>query len=163
VAVVLAVAALIVALVRGGESSAPATPTAQPTTSSTPTTGGDTTATDKALCEAIAPLIKENSARKRAFTDLGPDGSPERDAGLQDFRDKTQDWARRAQNALDEHANPPRYFTRTLQRYIDDTRLIVANLRTGPSTESDTAAWNDSLVALAGPFEVCGKLGIPLW
>lgn len=163
VATVLAVAALIVALVRGGDSSSSATPTPQPTTSSTPTAGRDTTAADKVLCEAIAPLMKESSERKTAFVALGRTGTPERDAGVQDFRDETQDWVRRAQNVLDEHAAPPRYFTRTLQRYIDDMRLIAANMRTGPATESDTAAWNDSLVALAGPFEVCGKLGIPLW
>lgn len=163
VAIMLAVAALVVAIVRGGESSGPATPTAQPTMSSTPTARGDTTDADKALCEAIAPLIKESSARKNVFVALGPTGTPERDAGVQDFRDKTQDWAHRAQEVLDKDAAPPRYFTRTLERYIDDMRLIAANLRAGPATESDTAAWNDSLVALAGPFEICGKLGIPLW
>jgi hypothetical protein len=163
VAIVLAVAALIVTLVRGGESSGPATPTAQPTASSVPTASGDTSAADKALCEAIGPLIKESSEQKNAFVALGRTGTPERDAGVQDFRDKTQDWAHRAQEVLDKDTAPPRYFTRTLQRYIDDMRLIAANLRTGPATDSDAAAWNDSLVALAGPFEVCGKLGIPLW
>jgi hypothetical protein len=162
VAIVLAVAALIVALVRGGGPSTPATPTAQPTTSST-TAPANTTAPDKALCEAIAPLIKESSARKNAFTDSGPDGSPERDAALQDFRDKTQDWVGRAQAALDEHADPPRFFTRTLQRYIDDMRMLASNLRPGPITPSNDAGWRDSVFALAGPYDVCGKLGIPLW
>lgn len=33
----------------------------------------------------------------------------------------------------------------------------------GPATDGDTAAWNDSLVALSGPLEVCGDLGVPLW
>jgi hypothetical protein len=163
VAVLVAVAALVVALTRGGESSAPASPMAQPSTSSTAGTAADTSAADKALCGAIAPLIKESTAEKNAYASLGPTGSAERDAGLPDFVNKTQDWARRAQQALDDHANPPRYFTRTLQRYIDDMRLLVANLRPGPAADSDTAAWTDSLVALAGPFEVCGKVGVPLW
>jgi hypothetical protein len=162
VAIVLSVAALIVALVRGGDSR-PVTPTAQPSASSTPTTSGNTTAADKALCEAIAPLMKESSARKNAFTDSGPDGSPERDAALQDFRDKTQDWVGRAQAALDEHADPPRFLTRTLQRYIDDMRMLASNLHPGPLSPSNEAGWRDSVFALAGPFEVCGKLGIPLW
>jgi hypothetical protein len=162
VAIVLAVAAVIVALVRGGESSGPTTPTAQPTTSSTPT-AGDTSAADKALCEAIAPLIKESSARKNAFTSLGPSGSPDRDAGLPKFVTDTQDWVQRAQQVVDQHADPPRYFTRTLQRYVDDMRMLAANLRPGPATESNTAGWTDSVFALAGPFEVCGDLGIPLW
>jgi len=163
VAIVLAVAALVVALVRGGGSSTQTTATAQPTPSSTSTAGGDTTAADKALCEAIAPLMKESSARKNAFTDSGPDGSPERDAALQEFRDKTSDWAGRAQSALDEHAAPPRFLTRTLQRYVDDMRMLASNLRPGPISPSNDAGWRDSVFALAGPYEVCGKLGIPLW
>jgi hypothetical protein len=162
VGILLSAAALVVALTRGGQS-APATPTAQPSPSSTAAPSGDTTAADKALCEAIAPLIKESSTRKNAFTDLGPDGTPERDAGLPDFRDKTQDWARRAQQVLDQHAAPPRFLTRTLQRYIDDMRMLASNLRPGPITNSNAAGWSDSVFALAGPFEVCSKLGLPLW
>jgi hypothetical protein len=162
VAVLVAVAALVVALTRGGESSAPASPTAQPSTSST-AAAADTSAADKALCEAIAPLMKESSGQKNAFTDLGPDGSPQRDAGLQSFRDETQDWVTRAQAALDEHADPPRFLTRTLQRYMDDMRMLSSNLRPGPMTNSNAAGWSDSVFALAGPIEVCGKLGVPLW
>jgi hypothetical protein len=162
VAIVLAVAALVVALVRGGESSTPTTPTAQPTPPS-PSAPADTTAADKALCEAIAPLIKESSARKNAFTSLGPSGSPDRDAGLPKFVTDTQDWVRRAEEALDEHAEPPRFLTRTLQRYVDDMRMLASNLRPGPISPSNNAGWTDSIFALAGPFEVCGDLGIPLW
>ena len=162
-AIAIAIAALIVALVRGGDTSAPATPTAQPSASSTAAPSSDTSAADKALCESIAPLMKESSTRKNAFTDLGPDGSPQRDAGLQTFRDETQDWVTRAQAALDEHADPPRFLTRTLQRYIDDMRMLSSNLRPGPITNSNAAGWSDSVFALAGPFEVCGKLGVPLW
>jgi hypothetical protein len=115
------------------------------------------------LCEAIAPLIKESSGQKNAFTDLGPDGSPQRDVGLQSFRDETQDWVTRAQGALDEHADPPRFLTRTLQRYMDDMRMLSSNLRPGPMTNSNATGWSDSVFALAGPIEVCGKLGVPLW
>jgi hypothetical protein len=162
-AIVLSATALIVALIRGEGSHAPTTPTAQTTSTSTPVAGADTTAADKALCEAIAPLIKESSGQKNAFTDLGPDGSPQRDAGLQSFSDETQDWVTRAQAALDEHADPPRFLTRTLQRYMDDMRMLSSNLRPGPMTNSNAAGWSDSVFALAGPIEVCGKLGVPLW
>jgi hypothetical protein len=64
---------------------------------------------------------------------------------------------------LDEHSIPPRYVTRTLQRYIDDMRLYVASIRPGPATDADTATWTDSLAALGGPFEVCNALGVSLW
>ena len=161
-AVLLAAAALLVALVRGGHSSTTVAPSVPASTSATASTTGTTDA-DKALCEAIAPLMKESSARKNALTDAGPDGSPERDAALQDFSNNTQDWVRRAQKVLDDHAEPPRFLTRTLQRYIDDMRMLASNLRPGPISPSNEAGWRDSVFALAGPIEVCGKLGIPLW
>jgi hypothetical protein len=159
---VLSAAALIVALVRGGQSTAPSTPTAQSATPSTSSAGADTTA-DKALCEAIAPLIKESTEQKNAFVALGHTGTPERDAGIPDFRSKTQEWVGQAQQVLDEHSIPPRYVTRTLQRYIDDMRLYVASIRPGPATDADTATWTDSLATLGGPFEVCNALGVSLW
>ena len=52
---------------------------------------------------------------------------------------------------------------RSLQRFVDDNHAYAGNIRPGPATDGDTAAWNDSLVALSGPFEVCGDLGVPLW
>jgi hypothetical protein len=162
VAIVVAVAALVVALVRGGASS-PNTPIARSETQSTAMTGADTTAADKALCGAIAPLIKESTEQKNAFVALGHTGTPERDAGIPEFRSKTQDWVGQAQQVLDEHSIPPRYVTRTLQRYVDDMRLYVASIRPGPATDADTATWTDSLAALGGPFEVCNALGVSLW
>jgi hypothetical protein len=162
VAVLLSTAALIVALTRGDGSTSSITPTAGPQPSSQPT-AADITAADKALCEAIAPLIRESREQKNAFVALGPTGSPERDAGIPEFVRKTQDWANRAQQVLDDHASPPRFFTRTLQRYIDDMRLYAASVRPGAATDADAATWTDSLVALGGPFEVCSDLGVQLW
>jgi hypothetical protein len=160
VAIVAAVAALIVALVRGGESSVTTTPTAQPTTSSTPTAGGDTTAADKALCQAIAPLMAENDRTSNAFLKLGDSGTPERDAALSKYVSDTQDWARRIQAVFDSNRAVQPYFERTLQRYIDDTKLLVTNMRPGPSTSYDRAAYADSLVAYGGPLSICQGLGI---
>ena len=38
------------------------------------------------------------------------------------------DWANRIQRLLNEHAEPPRYLTRTLQRYIDGMLLYSENM-----------------------------------
>jgi hypothetical protein len=116
------------------------------------------------LCEAIAPLIKEDTERGKAFVNLGHTGTPERDAGIPAYVTATTDWVKRAQSVLDQHMSlPPGFLLRSLQRYVDDDRAYVASLRPGPATDGDNAAWNDSLVALSGPFQVCGDLGAPLW
>jgi hypothetical protein len=158
VAVVLAAAALIVSVVRGGDSSAPASPTAQPSTS--PTAASDTTAADKALCEEVAPLLRESAEDGKNFVNLGHTGTPERDGGIPAYRAQVEDWVSRIQPILDAHADPPRYLTRSLQQLVDYTRSYAENIRPGPETEPDTAAWNNRVVAYGGPFEVCHKLGV---
>lgn len=152
-AVVASVAALIVAVValatQPTSASPPKAPNAQPAT-----------AADKALCQAVGPLMKENDDRSNAFLATGQPGSPERDAALPKFVSDTQDWARRTQQALDAHAIPPRLMTRSLQRYIDDMQLFVASVRPGPGTQYDEAAWTDSIVAYGGPLTICQQLGV---
>jgi hypothetical protein len=162
VAILLAAAALVIALVGLGKQ-ADGTPPVASSTSATQSPTADTAAKDRALCEAIAPLIKESSAEKNAFVALGRTGTPERDAGIPDFVAQTKDWVTRAQQALDKHADPPRFMTRSLQRYVDDMRIYAANIRPGSATDTDTATWTDSLVALGGPFEVCDAAGVQLW
>ena len=159
-AVLLSTAALVVALiglVREPDQASRAEPSPPATTTAATDLG------DQALCEKIAPLIKESSRNKTDFTGLGEPGSPERNAEVPSFVEKTQDWASRAQKILDEHAEPPRYLTRTLQRYIDDLRLFVDGLRPGPSPDSDRAIWTDVVAALNGPLQVCAALGVELW
>jgi hypothetical protein len=156
VAIVLAVAALIVALVRGGESSV----TAQPTTSSTPATGGDTTAADKALCDAIAPLMAESNKQANDLAGVGEQGTPAADAALPKFIGDTKDWVRRTQAVADQHPDANSFFRRILQRYIDDMSLYVINVQPGPKQIYDSAAWADSLVAYGGPKSICRDLGI---
>ena len=162
VAVALAAAALVISLVTAHRNlSAPAAPPpAQPTNQA-----ASTADSDKALCEAIAPLIKESNAEAKAFVALGNYGTPERDAGIPAYVAQTTDWVKRAQSVVDQHMTTARadYLMRSLQRFIDDVRAYASNIRPGPATDGDTAAWNDSLVALAGPLEVCGDLGVPLW
>jgi hypothetical protein len=152
----LAAAALVVSLVSAHRTTPTAT---QPEATNQSAT---TAESDKALCQAIAPLIKDSNAEAKAYTSTA-NGTPERDAATPGFVNQTNDWVKRAQPVLDQYSTPPRFLTRTLQRYIDDMRLFANSLRPGPSTDADRAAWNDSLVALGGPYEVCGDLGVPLW
>jgi Na+-transporting methylmalonyl-CoA/oxaloacetate decarboxylase gamma subunit len=154
-AVLLAVAALIVAILALTREPPPAPPPA-----ASPSPQGPTTDADRKLCEAVAPLMKENDDRSNAFLGTGDPGSPEQDAALPKFVTDTQDWARRAQQVLDANANPPRLSTRTLQRYIDDMQLFVASVRPGPGTKYDEAAWTDSIVAYGGPLATCQALGV---
>ena len=153
-AILLAVAALVIAVVALVRKPAP---TEARAASANPAVS---TAADKALCQAIAPLMKENDDRANAFLATGDAGSPQRDAALPKFISDTQDWALRAQQALHAHANPPRFMTRSLQRYIDDMKLFAASVRPGPGTQYDEAAWTDSIVAYGGPVSTCQALGV---
>jgi hypothetical protein len=154
-ALLLAIAALIVAIVALTRDPAPA-----PAPAATPTQQPSRPDADRKLCEAIGPLMKENDDRSNAFLATGQPGSPEQDAALPKFVTETQDWARRTQQVLDANANPPRFLTRTLQRYVDDMQLFVASVRPGPGTKYDEAAWTDSIVAYGGPLATCQALGV---
>jgi hypothetical protein len=158
VAVVLAAAALIVSVVRGGQSPAPATPTAQPSTS--PTAASDTSAADKALCESIAPLMTESDRTSNEYTNTGDAGTPARDAALPKFIADTEAWIPRIQTVLDAHPDVRPLFKRSLQRYIDDRQLLVWNVEPGPSRSYDESTWADSLAAYGGPLRICHDLGV---
>jgi hypothetical protein len=162
VAIGLATPAVVVSLISAHRN---ATPGAASQPASQPTTQAASNADDKVLCEAIAPLIKEAAADGKAFVALGDYGTPARDAGIDGFANKTADWVKRVQAVADQHMTtaPPDYLMRSLQRFIDDRRAYASNIRPGPVTDGDKAAWGDSLVAAAGLFEVCGDLGVPLW
>lgn len=154
-AVLLAVVALVLAIVSlVTQPSPPPEPTA-----SSPSPQSMTDA-DKAMCQAIGPLMKENDDRSNAFLATGEAGSPERDAALSKFVTDTRGWVQRTQQALDSHATPPRFTTRALQRYIDDMQLFTASVRPGPGTQYDEAAWTDSIVAYGGVLTSCQQLGI---
>jgi uncharacterized membrane protein len=162
-AIVLAVAALAVGIVALKRHTPTGMVTATPgasSTSPTPPAGSNTTEADRALCNAIAPLMAESDREAHEYIDEGPAGSPQRDSAIAKYRADTQDWTRRAQAALDAHSNAQPYFKRTLQRFIDDQELLVANVRPGPSTKYDEAAYDDSMVAYGGPLAVCQALGV---
>jgi hypothetical protein len=153
-ALVIAVAALVIAVIALVRKPGPTEPSANPANPAV------STAADKALCQTVSPLMKENDDRANAFLATGDPGSPERDAALPKFISDTQDWALRAQQSLDAHAYPPRFMTRSLQRYIDDMKLFAVSVRPGPGTKYDEAAWTDSIVAYGGTVSTCQALGV---
>jgi hypothetical protein len=164
VAIALATAALVVSLISEHRNATPAPAGHTPDQASNQP--ASTTRADKALCEAIGPLVKESSERGKAFVNLGHTGTAERDAGIPAYVTDTRDWIKRAQTVLDQHANSSvqsGFLLRGLQRYIDDRYAYIASIRPGPATDADNAAWNDSLVALSVPYDVCDGLGVPLW
>jgi hypothetical protein len=160
-AILLATAALVVGIIAinrplSGPSASRTPPAASPTTTG-PT---DTTGADRELCQAVAPLIRESADVGKGFVNLGPAGTAARDAGIPQYQESVSDWVNRIQPILDQHPDADSFFRRTMQRFIDDTRIYAASIRPGPENDADAAAWNDKLVAIGGPFEICHQLGV---
>ncbi len=163
VAMVIAVAALVVAVVGLVRASAGSTKVSAPATSAasaSPTPSADNSPADRALCNAIAPLMGDYDQTSNAWLATGATGTPPRDAALPKYKSDTDEWARRSQEALDGHPAASAFFIRTLQRFIDDRILLVHNMAPGPSKPPDDEAWSDSMTAYGGPLLVCGRLGI---
>jgi hypothetical protein len=158
VAVLLAAAALVVSLVRKPETSAPAQPTTTPTASPVQQQLFVEDA-DRALCEAIAPLMKENEDRGKEFTALEA-GSPEQGAAIPGYRSFVEGWARRVQDVLNKHAEPQRYLTRTLQRFVDDKLLYVEMVQPGQVDKFDAPTWQQGAIDYGGPLGVCRDVGV---
>ncbi|MDG4667972.1 hypothetical protein [Mycobacterium sp. 236(2023)] len=154
-AVFLSAAALFVSLSRGDES-APVAPTAPPE----PAASASTASEDKALCEAIAPLMTESNRDANAWTELGKQGTPASDAALPEFITKTEAWVPRAQQLLDDSRDAAPAFRRDLQRYIDDIRIYATNVKPGPPKVYDAAAWSDSLMAYFAVKSTCADVGV---
>jgi hypothetical protein len=161
-AIALAAAALVVGIVDLTRSSTSSAPAASAPTASAPTSASatDTTAADRALCTAIAPLMAESDRVSNAYMNLGPAGSPSRDAALPKYIADTQDWVKRIQPVLDDHPDISPFLKRSLQRFIDDRELLAADLVPGPLEQYDQEIWSDSMAAYGGPLSVCYKLGI---
>ncbi|OTR18098.1 hypothetical protein B9M82_02755 [Mycobacteroides abscessus] len=138
------------------------------------TAGGSTTVTaapqnaqlfedeaDLALCKAIPDLMQERDAADQKYQALPPAGSPERNAAMPSFKSGMEDWAKRMQSVLNQHSNPDRYLTRTLQRYIDDLLLYTQNIYPGkPADSFDQITWNTSVVSYGGALGRCQQLGV---
>ncbi|WP_234714218.1 hypothetical protein [Mycolicibacterium chlorophenolicum] len=159
----IALAALAVGIVSLVTRPAPAPAAATPApvaAAPNATPASDTSAADRALCTAIAPLMAESDRFSNAWTDLGEPGTPARDAATPKFISDTLDWIGRAQPMLDQHPDVDPFFRRSLQRFIDDLHLLVVDLRPGPLTSYAKALYADGVGAYSGPLHICDGLGI---
>jgi hypothetical protein len=167
-AIVLAAAALVVGiialvvgiitLVRPAPSAPP--PAAAPASSSAHPAG--TTEANRAFCTDIAPLMTESDKTAQAFSHPAKN-SPEYQAGIPAFVNDTKTWVGRMQPVIDNHGDADPYLLRSMQRFVDDRRDLVADLEGegGPNwLPYDQTNWNDSLSALGGPLGMCWDLGV---
>ena len=160
-AILLATAALVVGIVDLTRSLTRAAPLPLSPTTSAPTPAPtDFTAANRALCTAIAPLMSESDRVAKTYSDLGPANTPAWNAGKDKFISDTRDWVGRIQPVIDSHPGADPYFRRSLQRFVDDRRLLVADLEEGPWQPYDQTNWNDSLSAYNGPLTTCWDLGV---
>ncbi len=150
-AVLLGVAALVVAIVSAAHGNEPSPPPPVPHAEAQQLLVDDA---DKPLCEAVGPLMKDSDDVTNAFIAKGDPGSPERRAAIPQFKADTLDLADRIQKVINEHADPPRYLTRTLQSYVDGMLLYSENMYTGSWRRSfvTRATYDASVVAYGGPL-----------
>lgn len=157
VSVLLGIAALVLSIFNTVRSPEPAA-LAQPQAEQQQLFVDDA---DKSLCEAIGPLMREASDRTNAFLRTGTPDSPERLGAIAKFKADTLDWADRIQPVLNQHAEPPRYLTRTLQRYIDGLLLYSENMYKDRGPDPfDNTTYDSAIVAYGGPLGTCYKVGV---
>jgi hypothetical protein len=160
-AIILAIAALVVVIIGLVRPTLAETPSSAATPApARPTPPQNTADADRALCTAVGPLLAENDRLSNTFIDLGPPGSPQQDAAKPKFVSDIQDWARRIQPVVDSHPAADPFFKRSLQRLIDDYRLLVADLAAGPYQPYDGTVYSDSVAAYSGPLSICYNLGV---
>lgn len=162
VAAILAAGALIAAaIVVAGDRSQPA----GSTSSTTPTIAAGhpgTVEANRTFCTDIAPLMAESNKTAQAFSRLDKK-APDWKAGAQTFMDATTAWLDRMQPVIDSHGDADPYLQRSMQRFVDDTRDLLADLAAGDGPEwlpYDQTIWNDGLGALSGVAHVCYTLGV---
>jgi hypothetical protein len=161
VVALVAVAALVMSIVDLTRSPISTNSAASnPTTSAGTSPPADTTAANRALCSAIAPLMTENNRVSKTLSDQVPSGSPGWNAAMPKFISDTKDWLTRIQPIIDSHRDVDPFLHRSLQRFVDDQRFLVADLQEGPWAPYDQTIWNDGLGADNGPLNVCWDLGI---
>jgi hypothetical protein len=160
-AVLLAAAALVVSLAGGGGNSSATgeTQTATPEQIQVFVDGAD-----RELCQAMGSLMNESNAAGNAFQKSGEQNTPERKAATPKYIGDTYDWARRAQDVVNQHADPPRFLSRTFQRYVDDVLLYAEAL----APDRDSSAYENqiyelSIQDLAGLIGRCSEVEAPWW
>ena len=120
----------------------------------------DTSAADKALCEAVAPALAEGDRVSNAYTDLGDAGNPARDAATPKFVDDTINWIQKAQGVLDAHTDASGFLRRTLQQFLDDSSLLAIGTRPGTLPKYQETRWESMMSSYNGPLSTCKKLGV---
>jgi hypothetical protein len=159
-AVVIAGTALTISMIGLTRSSSGSSPRVAISASPTTSASADIASHDRALCDAIAPLMAADDRASNTFIEAGPAGTPERDAAQARYRSDTAAWVTQIQPIANAHQDADPFLLRTLQRFIDDRMLMVRNMRPGPAKEYDKEIWADSLSALGGPMSVCYQLGV---
>ncbi|MGH3677807.1 MAG: hypothetical protein ACRDU5_19150, partial [Mycobacterium sp.] len=87
-----------------------------------------------------------------------------RKAAIPKFVSDTNDWAQRIQEVLNENANPPRYLTRVLQGYIDDTTMFLVTLAPDrDASKYETPIYDLSIMDYAGILGRCADLDAGWW
>jgi hypothetical protein len=104
--------------------------------------------------------MTESDSVTNAYIDSGGATSPERNAARPKFVSDTRDWTSRIQPIIDAHPDVDPYFARTLQRFVDDRRLLITDLDAGPSLPYDETVYSDSMAAYNGPLRTCYDLGV---
>jgi hypothetical protein len=121
----------------------------------------DTTAADRALCTAIAPLMAESDRLERTYQATGAPDSPERKAATPQYIKDAQDWARQIQPIIDSNPDADPFFLRSLQRFVDDIKLLAYDLGAfGPYGATDETLLRTSVGAYVGPLNICWDLGV---
>ena len=162
VAAVCSVAALVLGVLALSKVSqisaaAPVAPATTGMTAAAPHLFDD--AADRSLCQVLPDLMRERNSADAAYQAL-PVGSAERSAAIPAYKSGVQDWAGRMEAVLAAHAQPDRYLTRTLQRYLDDTLLYAQNIYPNKSDPFDKVTWDTGAVDYGGALGRCNQLGI---
>ena len=108
---------------------------------------------DKALCEAIGPLMKESND-ELFLAEPGKPDSPERAAAIPQFKADTLGLGDRIQKLLNEHANPPRYLDPDAPAIHRWTCFYTAKtcIRTAVPTHSTKQPTTRRSIAYGGPL-----------
>lgn len=160
-AILVSAAALLVSLMRGtGVDSAPApTATAKPGSSHLFVDGAD-----REFCDAMGPLMRESSDSRNSLQRSGAPNTPERKAAIPQFVTDTYDWGSRAQDLLNQYSDPPRFLTRSFQKYIDDAVTFAEGL--SPSRDSsiyESQLYEFGVMDLAGLIGRCSEVNANPW
>ena len=162
VAILLAGAALVVSLVRKPETPVTAQPTPTPTTTaSRQRSKYSSTTPTGALCQAIAPLMRESRRANYEFSAALTVVRRSRRRRVPGYRAFTEDWANRMQAVLEFSRRPTAILTAHLAA-IHRRQALYVELATWSEMISVYRIHGLSSTDYGGPLSVCHKLGCQL-